>query len=70
MEIDKKIPCYNVFKKHTIGIYNVIYDIEEQKRIVNEQLNLIFSKSSRDMISDTTCLSLYAKVFKNPFFRE
>lgn len=70
MEIDKKIPCYNVFKKHTIGIYNVIYDIEEQKRIVNEQLNLIFSKSSRDMISDTTCLSLYAKVLKNPFFRE
>ena len=70
MEIEKKIPYYNVFNKETIGIYNVIYDIEEQKRTINEQLELIFNKSSRDIISGIAYLSLYAKVFKNPFFRE
>lgn len=71
MEIDQKIPHYNAInKEHTIGIHNVIYDIEQQKNIINKHLHCIFNKNNIDYINYINSICLYSKIFKNPSFKE
>lgn len=67
MKINRGMPWMNVSSDYSIGICNVIYDIDKQINIVKMHLDDIFNK--KDALGAVK-LSQYATIFKNPAFQE
>ncbi|MCI6939857.1 DUF2971 domain-containing protein [Desulfovibrio piger] len=67
MSIPNQLPMNSIYIDHTIGIFNVIYDIDIQKKMIKDGLDYIFNK---DRISGTASIARYSTIFKNPAFKE